>query len=520
MPKVDYFAFAGGLDLTTPAIAAAPGTCLLAENYEVDIYGGYRRILGYERYDGQASPVDTGAGDPVAIEAQRALIAAVPGSGSIRGVWVYKGIVYAFRDNVGATACLMYKATAAGWVAVATPVLTAGGSYEFVNYNFTGATATAMMYGCDGINKAFQFDGTLFTQITTGMTADTPNHIAAHKKHLFLSFPGGSIQNSSIGDPLTWTPLTGASEIALGDECTGMEQQTGDALAIFTRNQTHVLYGTSVADWNLRPFSRTTGCIAGTSQRLGNMNYYLDDRGVTSLTATQAFGDFVADSISQKINPIVQGIIPKITTSMHIRDKGQYRLFTTQGQGLCATFNGNQLAGWSTIRLPNPVICAVSGEDSTGAEVIYFGSDNGFVYQMEKGTSFDGAAVPATLRMHFNHLKSPMLRKRYRRIMIDQEGTTINTPITFQASYESGAYTQGQGSSIQLALKGQKFYWNEKAWGTFTWSSDDPTYMIANVDGTAKNIGILLYSNLKYEEAYRLTGALVHFDLRRVERGD
>jgi len=48
----------------------------------------------------------------------RASIAAVPGSGAIRGIWQHKATRYAFRDNVGATAVDCYKATAGGWAQV------------------------------------------------------------------------------------------------------------------------------------------------------------------------------------------------------------------------------------------------------------------------------------------------------------------------------------------------------------------------------------------------------------------
>jgi hypothetical protein len=48
----------------------------------------------------------------------RADIAAVPGSGAVRGVFVLADTTYALRDNMGATASLLYKATAGGWVNV------------------------------------------------------------------------------------------------------------------------------------------------------------------------------------------------------------------------------------------------------------------------------------------------------------------------------------------------------------------------------------------------------------------
>lgn len=50
-----FFPFAGGLDVVTPAIAKDPGRLIASGNYSPDL-GGYRRIVGYERFDGHPSP--------------------------------------------------------------------------------------------------------------------------------------------------------------------------------------------------------------------------------------------------------------------------------------------------------------------------------------------------------------------------------------------------------------------------------------------------------------------------------
>ena len=71
----------------------------------------------------------------------------------------------------------------------------------------------------NGSGLAFEFDGTYLVPIRTGMTTDTPSHIAAHRNYLFLSFRG-SLQMSGIGDPYAWSPVLGASEIAMGDTIT------------------------------------------------------------------------------------------------------------------------------------------------------------------------------------------------------------------------------------------------------------------------------------------------------------
>jgi hypothetical protein len=54
--RVDYYPLQGGLDLVTPAISISPGCVIDSQNYEPDIAGKYRRIDGYERYDGHSSP--------------------------------------------------------------------------------------------------------------------------------------------------------------------------------------------------------------------------------------------------------------------------------------------------------------------------------------------------------------------------------------------------------------------------------------------------------------------------------
>lgn len=52
------------------------------------------------------------------MERRRALIQKPTGSGAVRGVWLFDGELYAFRDNAGATLSGMFKATTAGWSAV------------------------------------------------------------------------------------------------------------------------------------------------------------------------------------------------------------------------------------------------------------------------------------------------------------------------------------------------------------------------------------------------------------------
>ena len=54
--STSYFPLAGGLNLVTPALSIPPGMCIDAQNFMPEITGVYKRVGGYERFDGHASP--------------------------------------------------------------------------------------------------------------------------------------------------------------------------------------------------------------------------------------------------------------------------------------------------------------------------------------------------------------------------------------------------------------------------------------------------------------------------------
>jgi len=53
-----YFPFEGGVNMVDPSLSLKPGELVAANNFEIDIRGRYRRLDGYERFDGQTLPSD------------------------------------------------------------------------------------------------------------------------------------------------------------------------------------------------------------------------------------------------------------------------------------------------------------------------------------------------------------------------------------------------------------------------------------------------------------------------------
>lgn len=107
---------------------------------------GTGTATGAQFSGGAASLADAATYQNRAADVYRALITAVPGSGSILGVQEYNDIVYAFRNTSNATTAGLYKTSASGWVAVHELELTftSGGTYVMAAGNtITGVTSGA-----------------------------------------------------------------------------------------------------------------------------------------------------------------------------------------------------------------------------------------------------------------------------------------------------------------------------------------------------------------------------------------
>ena len=550
---------------------------------------------------GESDPSDDADYVLLAANDYRNDILVVTGSGPIRGVAIYKDVVYAFRDNAGGTAGNMWKATSGGWTqitfqseftfttgaiaptvgqvikgatsgatgaviavllrtgawsgsgvgsivyqavtgtfssgelvkdnALAVTYLTTssvgasitrlpGGRVEYVSDNFSGSTDTQKMYGCDGVNKAFEFDGTNYVPIRTGMATDTPSHIIVHRFYLLLSFRG-SVQISALGSPYAWTVVLGGAEIAMGDDVTGFIPQggnsTGAALGIFTKSRTFILYGTSSANFSLVASAGGIGYLAYTLQPVGTNTYGLTARGIQNLVATQNYGDFDFASISYLIQPLMFSKRGLEIASTSLRGKDQYRLFFSDGTGLAMGLTGNEPNGIMPLNYGRVVRCMTTQTLSNGIETTVFGSDDGYVYMDNLGTSFDGEPIEAWIRPAFNHTKSPQVRKRYRRAVFDIKPYGYSkVDISYDLGYAN------PNVSPPLAVTNNAFFgggfWDQFTWDQFTWDAKTIADISMSLTGTEKNISFLFYSNRAQDTKHTVHGLTIAYTPQRLER--
>lgn len=532
----------------------------------------------------------------------RADIAAVPGAGSVLGVTLFGGIVYAFRKNAVANVVDMYKSSAAGWVQVAfeyevefsnanTSVgdgdtltqggvtatirrvvvqtgtllsgtntgrlvisvtaggnfaagaatttgagaltlsgaqtaitLTPGGKFEFDTYNFFGVASGLRLYGCDGINRMFEFDGTYFVPIETGSTPDTPKHLRGFQDHLHCQI-GSSNLHSGISDPYNWTSTAGASEKALGDTLTGYAVQPGSsvagAMAIFGSSNVYMLYGTSAADWQYTTFIKGVGAKDYSAQVLSD-TLMLDDRGVMNLRASQNYGNFDQSSITNNIKTYINQKRNIVSGSCISRERSQYRVFFSDGYALYSTIENGKYKGSTKVLFDNPVYCAADGELTGGAEAIFVGSTDGYVYQLDKGSSFNGAAISAYATFAWNHSGSPRTLKRYRRLSVEITGDSyVGLSASYSLAYGSANEVQPSSANYDANLS-ESPTWDEAGvtWDTpgMTWDGTSllPTEM--EMAGTGENVQITLTSGTDYIYPYTINSYILHYTLRRALR--
>jgi len=154
----------------------APGSARILRNFEPSIFGGYRRVEGYEKFDTNT----------------------VTNTGVIRGIVRYDSKVFACRGDD------LFFSSGSGWTQVSDNAtyssagVTIGGGtgkVRFLKYDFDGTEKLMLV---DGTGKPFRFDGTTFEQLTAlpsdvsgaSFVTNFKNHIVfgnGKKDNLFCS---------------------------------------------------------------------------------------------------------------------------------------------------------------------------------------------------------------------------------------------------------------------------------------------------------------------------------------------
>lgn len=393
----------------------------------------------------------------------------------------------------------------------------AGGRFEFEKCNFSGQLITRRIYGCDGVNPAFEFDGETLSPIRTGLNPDRPSHIRFHKNFLFLA-QDASLLYSAAGLPFKWSAVDGAGEIATGDTITGMitlpGSQTTATLGVFLRSNSAFLYGTDPTTFNFVTFNSGIGAVPYSIQNLFD-TFFLDDLGVVTLKTTLNWGNFLPSTLTKNILPFIASHRGELTASAVNRAKSQYRLFFRDGYGLFCTILNQQYLGSALVFYPTAINCCDTTSLINDTEATYVGGMDGRVHQLDVGTSFDGADIPAFFYGAWDPLKSPRVLKRFRAASIEVQGSSYaEIQYGYSMSYGGGQTPRLPDTALALILSNVP-QWDSFQWDSFVWDGTGLSPTDIDETGTAENISIAVSSGTNYIAAYTVNSVVHHYSLRR-----
>jgi len=327
---------------------------------------------------------------------------------------------------------------------------------RFAKYNFNGTEKIALV---DGLNEPALYDNTTFTVLLDAPTdVIGATFVAEVKNHLFFA-KGSTVTFTAPYSDTDFSVANGGGNINVGGTVTALavfRQQ----LIIFTETSIHQLTGNTVADFNLQPITTDIGCIdSDTVQEIGGDVMFLGPDGLRLVSGTDRIGDFGLAVVSKTIQDTMTSFISANTsfTSCVIREKSQYRILgfnnnitEENAQGILATQfapQGGDNMAWAETRGIRANVADSNYNQNT--EVVLFSHDDGYLYQMESGNSFDGANIKTTFATPHMPISDPRRRKTFYKLFLytDPQGS-----VSFNVSLKLDFDSQGTIQPAPLSI--------------------------------------------------------------------
>jgi len=263
-------------------------------------------------------------------------------------------------------------------------------------------------------------------------------------------------------------------------------------------------------------YTEELGAFERTLQRMEQI-MFLDDIGVTMMRAAYTFGNFASAAISNRVRTFVQTQRSLTVGSCLIRDKNQYRIFFSGGYVLMVTITNGKLRGMMPALFSHPATAICHGELSNGDPAAFFGSSNGMVYQMEKGTSFDGGAIEAYIYVAFNFPSGQGVRNRFRHASFEVRGLGY-TEFAFSYDIDYATSLIDQQGSVTKTVDLSAVNWDTFTWDAFTWDGITLTPQEASMNGTGQNVSLKISTSGDYFWPIRFSGVTLKYTPRRLMR--
>lgn len=452
---------------------AASGSATRLVNFEPSLYGGYRRIEGYDFLDTNYQEVGAGVAE-----------------GKILCVAIYRNehignpYIIAARKDAGANTYGFYKyVELVGWQAMVTGLT--------LNFTASSRTVTKIRHAqfdwgagsticfVDGVNNATIFDGTNWYALNSSNTGGTsspggnqivnaPSLVDVFENHLFIGGDLGSravLCHSAPQDPYDFTSASGGGQIIPGFNIVQFKPFRDD-LFVFGSNAIKRVSPDVTAGFVLDQVTSNVGCISRDSvQEIGGDLLFLAPDGFRPVAGTSKIGDVELETVSKAIQVRLVDMIKNYDmdtmNGVVIRSKSQVRFFVGD-----ETFNVQDSYGiiggladqdgsikWEFGELTGIRASCATSDYIGRTEYVLHGDYDGKVYRQEVGTSFSGRDILAVYSTPYLDFGDTEIRKVMRKVntFIRAEG-----PVQFylSMSYDWGDYNTSRPSPYSQESEG------------------------------------------------------------------
>jgi hypothetical protein len=381
-----------------------PGAATRLINYEPSLYGGYRRMEGYEFFDTDYPEVGPGSTE-----------------GAVLGVVAFRNegngnpYIIAARKDLNVNTYSFWKMTpGVGWQELTdAPTRVYAGTYNtvlkirHVQFDFGVGGQLAFV---DGVNPGLVFDGVNWTEITVADAGDqvltAPAVVEVFENHLFMSGDPADraiVAHSAPSDPIVWTAAAGGGQITVGFPVVQIKPFRDDMFIFGTTGIKKVRADASAA-FLLDQVTANVGCIARDSVlEIGGDLIFMAPDGIRPVAGTSRIGDVELETISRPIQGRLLQLIKdndlNLLDGVVVRSKSQFRYFlsgadtdSTDASGIIGglTIGANGNIGWEFGETLGYRVSCCSSEYIGTQEYILHGDYDGNVYSQETGTSLNG----------------------------------------------------------------------------------------------------------------------------------
>ena len=472
----------GGLVLNKDTFSFQPGESRILQNFEPDIKGGYRKILGTTFYNTNIVPQVSAASERVVMSAvfnDKLLVA--------RGGSIHQG-----------------TSGSGSWTSVLTGLGTPTANYTFSKFNFDGTDKIVIATGTSFpkiIDTSYNV-----TNVNASGSANTFSIVEVFKNHIFFAGATGSTQQISFMGPFetnTFTTGSGGGSIKVDTTIIGLKVFRGN-LFIFGIDKIFKLTGSTSSDFVITPVTRTIGCLdRGSIQELGGDIVFLAPDGIRTIAGTERIDDVELGTVSKQIQERIDEVGTDNVTSLVIRKKSQYRMFYPKTSGteasskaVISVVKSNSNTGQLGYEYADMVGVKPSCCDSdfVGAtETAVHGGYDGYIYLQESGNVFTRVGGTANIESIYKSpdlaMGDPGIRKSMQRVIVNYTNEGL-VDANLQLRYDYDSATTPQPGTYPLTTGNIPAIYGTGTYGNSTYNQSSLPLIRQDVQGSGFAVAI------------------------------